>query len=589
MNSSEDSAISYVEEDGNEVIELPPQEDDAKMSPEDKFLYGLNDVPDWSTSFLVGFQHYLAMIGGTIATPLIVCPFLCMSEDDIGRGYLVSTIIFVSGIITLLQTTFGIRLPIIQGGNFAYVVPAITIASTSFPSCSTLNLANMTHVEKTEQWQLRIRELQGAITVSALAQVLVGFTGLVGALLSWITPLSIVPTVTLLGLSLYEQGAKQAAGYWPISCLTIALLVIFSQYMKDIEVPIPVYRLKKGFEISSIKIFTFYPLLIAVAISWTTCGVLTMNDVIPKNSTARTDNAGTLISDTPWFRIPYPGQWGTPTVSVAGVVGVMAGVIASIIESIGDYYACARIVKVPPPPTHAINRGVGIEGIGCVLAGLWGTSSGTASYTGNIVLLGISKVASRRVVQASGFMMLICGVFGKFGAFFATLPQPVLGGIIIYFFGIIAALGLSTLQFVDLRSYRNLFVLGFPIFMGLSLPNWLEKNPNAIQTGSTILDQSLTVLMKTTMFVGGFLGCILDNTVPGTAEERGLVAWEEYLKGGEEALLENNSVEDCYNLPWGMDLIRRHKWFKWVPFSPTYEGITFNKRRFCSSSCRKDQ
>ncbi|XP_066981292.1 solute carrier family 23 member 1-like isoform X1 [Macrobrachium rosenbergii] len=588
MNKPEDLTVSRAEGGDNNASQLPAQEN-SPTPPEDQFLYAMNDVPDWSTSFLVGFQHYLAMIGGTIATPLIVCPYLCMVEDDIGRGYLVSTIIFVSGIITLLQTTFGIRLPIVQGGNFAYVVPAITIASTSFPPCSSLPLANMTQAEKTEEWQLRIRELQGAIAVSALAQVFVGLTGLVGVFLSWITPLAIVPTVTLLGLSLYEQGAKQAAGYWPISSLTIVLLVIFSQYMKDIEVPIPIYRMKKGFEFTFVKIFTFYPLLIAVAISWTACGILTVNDFIPRNSTARTDSAGSLLSDTPWFRIPYPGQWGSPTVSVAGVVGVMAGVVASIIESIGDYYACARIARVPPPPVHAINRGVAIEGVGCVLAGLWGTSSGTASYTGNIVLLGISKVASRRVVQVSGFMMLVCGLFGKFGAFFATLPQPVLGGIIIYFFGIITALGLSTLQFVSLTSSRNLFVLGFSIFMGLAVPDWLEKNPDAIQTGSAIADQSLTVLLKTTMFVGGFLGCFLDNTIPGTEEERGLVAWEEYLKGGEEALLENNSVEECYDLPWGMGVIRRHKWFKWIPFSPTYEGVSFKKRRLCSSPCRKDQ
>lgn len=37
------------------------------------------------------------------------------------------------------------------------------------------------------------------------------------------------------------------------------------------------------------------------------------------------------------------GQWGLPTVSAAGVLGMMAGVLASMIESIGDYYACARI------------------------------------------------------------------------------------------------------------------------------------------------------------------------------------------------------------------------------------------------------
>ena len=43
-------------------------------------------------------------------------------------------------------------------------------------------------------------------------------------------------------------------------------------------------------------------------------------------------------------------------VSVAGFVGMLAGVFAGIVESIGDYYACARLSGAPPPPPHAINR-----------------------------------------------------------------------------------------------------------------------------------------------------------------------------------------------------------------------------------------
>lgn len=49
-------------------------------------------------------------------------------------------------------------------------------------------------------------------------------------------------------------------------------------------------------------------------------------------------------------------QWGFPTVTAAGVIGMMSAVVASIIESIGDYYACARLSCAPPPPIHAINR-----------------------------------------------------------------------------------------------------------------------------------------------------------------------------------------------------------------------------------------
>lgn len=88
----------------------------------------------------------------------------------------------------------------------------------------------------------------------------------------------------------------------------------------------------------------------------------------------------------------FSGQWGTPTVSVAAAFGMLAGVLSSIIESVGDYYACARLSGAPPPPKHAINRGIGIEGIGCLLAGAFGSGSGTTSYSQNIGAIGITKV-----------------------------------------------------------------------------------------------------------------------------------------------------------------------------------------------------
>lgn len=53
---------------------------------------------------------------------------------------------------------------------------------------------------------------------------------------------------------------------------------------------------------------------------------------------------------------PGPGQWGLPTVTAAAVLGMFSATLAGIIESIGDYYACARLAGAPPPPVHAINR-----------------------------------------------------------------------------------------------------------------------------------------------------------------------------------------------------------------------------------------
>ncbi len=90
-------------------------------------------------------------------------------------------------------------------------------------------------------------------------------------------------------------------------------------------------------------------------------------------------------------------------------------------------------------------------------------------------------------------------------------------------FGMIAAVGLSNLQFVNLNSARNLFILGFAFFMGLSLPEYFNTHP--VTLGPAWLADILNTLGKTGMAVAAFSAMILDNTIPGTPEERGLTAW----------------------------------------------------------------
>ncbi|XP_045626143.2 solute carrier family 23 member 2 isoform X1 [Procambarus clarkii] len=541
----------------------------------DDLLYTVEDSPPWYFSIFFGFQHYLTMAGGTVAIPILVASFLCMAEDDPARGELVSTVFFHSGLVTLLQTTFGIRLPIIQGGDFAYVVPTIALLTTVYQPCDALPLANLTEAARAEVWQVRLRDIQGSIAVASVFQIILGFTGLIGMLLRWITPLAVVPTVTLVGLSLFDVSASKAAQHWGISILTMVLMILFSQYMNNLQLPIPIPTVNGTFRIFKSQFFKCFPVLTAVFVAWSLCAILTTFDVLPEGSPARTDATGTLLLKSPWFRVPYPGQWGWPTVRAAGVVGMLGGTVASIVESIGDYYVCARISGAAPPPVSAINRGVGIEGVGCLLAGLLGTGNGTTSCSQNIGVISITKVGSRRVVQYSALILIASGVLGKFGAVFVTIPEPVMAGVFIVMFAMVTSVGLSPLQYVDLGSSRNLFVIGFSLFFGLLLPKWVEKNPEVIQTGAPELDQVLAVLLQTPMFVGGALGVFLDNTLPGTPRERGLLEWNKQCRGKHHraGAQELRNASACYDLPIGMETISRMKWLQYLPFSPTFEGF----------------
>ena len=222
--------------------------------------------------------------------------------------------------------------------------------------------------------------------------------------------------------------------------------------------------------------FTLTEMLVALAIL--TFG-LTAAGVFGPGHPAHVSFAS--VESAPWLRVPYPFQWGLPVFGSAAAVGMLAGYLASVVESVGDYYAAARLAGAPPPTAGLINRGIGMEGIGCLIAGIFGTGNGTTSYSENIGAIGLTRVGSRRVVQVGAVLMVLLGAFGKFGALFTTIPRPIVGGMYCAMFGMIAAVGLSNLQFVDLNSTRNLFILGFAFFMGLSLPEYFAGHPASFE------------------------------------------------------------------------------------------------------------
>ncbi|XP_061576897.1 solute carrier family 23 member 2 isoform X1 [Cololabis saira] len=562
-------------------IEEPNTQDslDETVDKGVDLVYSLNDRPPWYLCILLGFQHYILAFGGIIAVPLILAEPLCIGDNNAAKSQLISTIFFVSGLCTLLQTAVGTRLPILQGGTFSFITPTLAILALPKWQCPTPNaplmlsvqLQNGTSQNSDEVWMSRIREIQGAILVSSLLQIVLGFSGLVGLVLKYIGPLAIAPTINLIGLSLFIEAGKKCGGHWGIAALTVCLILLFSQYLSKVDVPMIAYKDKK-WKVFQYPLFKLFSALFGMCGGWLVCFLLTVFDVLPSKSdqygfSARTDISLDAVRNSPWFHVPYPGQWGLPTVSLSSVLGMMAGVLASTMESIGDYYACARLSGAPPPPTHAINRGIAVEGIGCILAALWGTGNGTTSYSQNIAALGITKVGSRLVLQTTGILMIVLGIFGKFGAVFITIPDPVIGGMFLVMFGMIAAVGISNLQYVDLNSSRNLLILGFSTFSGLVLPSWFHSNPGIIDTGVKELDQVIVVLFTTHMFIGGFFGFILDNTIPGTDKERGIHEYQAKAQG------EGTKTCDlsCYDIPFCNGLLKRFKCFQYLPFLPSYK------------------
>ncbi|XP_053399264.1 solute carrier family 23 member 2-like isoform X2 [Mercenaria mercenaria] len=517
-----------------------------------------------------------------------------MDNDYVALSEILCTVFFVSGIVTFMQTTFGIRLPILQGTSISVLTSVISILSHPQWKCPytearnkygenvTFTDAGLPAVgspEHQEIWHKRIREIQGALIVASLFQMVIGFTGVMGFVLRYIGPLVITPTVTLVGLSLFRTGVEMASQQWWIALMTILLITIFSQYFTNAKMPCFSCGNENSETRFKLPLFTLFPVMLATLISWGVCAVLTAAGALSENPgewgyAARIDIRLHVLRNAKFFRFPYPGQWGLPTVTVASVFGVLAGVLAAMFKSIGDYYACANVSGAPPPPAYAINRAILVEGLGNLLAGLWGTGQGTSSFSQNIGVIGITKVGSRLVFQVAACIMIALGCLGKFGAVFASIPEPIVGGLFMVTFGMITGVGLSNLQHVDLNSPRNIFIVGVSLFLGLSIPVWMKENPNAINTGSEVADQILSVLLGTNMLVGALVAFVLDNTIQGTLEERGIIA---LLRKDITTTETQITKQNVYWLPFIQERLNNISTLRYFPICPSFLKARENK------------
>jgi len=481
--------------------------------------YGIDDRPPLLESIFLGFQHYLTMIGATVAIPLALAGLMGMPTDQ--TGVLIGTFFFVSGVATLAQSTIGNRYPIVQGGTFSMLAPAIAIIGV---------LGN-----QGAGWETMLLNLQGAVIVAGAVEVLIGYFGVMGYLKRYMGPIVIAPVIALIGLALFSAPQiTSATGNWWLVGLTVLSIVAFSQYLGDYH-----------------RTFRLFPVLLGLAGAWLLAAIASH----PSVGIIAPDTVGYIdldpVRNADLFQPILPFQWGTPEFNTSFAIGMIAGMLASVIESFGDYHAVARMAGRGAPSPQRINHGIGMEGLGNVFAGVMGTGNGSTSYTENIGAIGITGVASRYVVQVGAIVMIIVGLIGPVGQLFATIPTPIVGGLYLVMFGQIAAVGLSNLKFVDLDQNRNVFIIGFALFGGLAIPAYvggvganayINGLANTAIIGPILSDlgiaqefgQVVYVIGTTGMAVGGIIAFLMDNTVPGTAEERGLTAWEELTEDDSE-------------------------------------------------------
>ncbi|GFO46322.1 solute carrier family 23 member 2 [Plakobranchus ocellatus] len=508
--------------------------------------YGLLSRPPAFVTLMSALQHILLAISSCLATSQVVADAACAPYDHPVRSILFCTTLFMVGVCTFLQTTFGIRLPVFQGPSSSFLVPLLALRGNPDWACTptqdygeeafgniTMNSSTASTSSPPEEdpmpgifWRLQM--MSGSLMVAALLEVILSGFGLLKLIIRAIGPITVACTVSLIGVSLYKVPLIYGRPSFWMTFGCAVLVVIFVLYCRNISVPLPrIGNDNKNSERPRFYIFQLIPVLLALIVMWVVTWVLTLANVFTDvkddiGYLARADAKLSVIGRSRWLQITYPGQFGTPRLNVPLISGFLVAFFTSMIESVGDYFAAQKVCQVPLPPDHAVSRGILTEGLGSVISGAVGAGHATTSYSANIALLSVSKTASRHVMYAASALLIVVSLLGKAGAALTTVPNPVLGGILVVLVGTVFSIGIENLRHVDMRSSRNMVVVGLPFICGIMIPACLDMYPDVIDSGTPAVDQVLRVMLGMPMFIGGSLALILDNTVPGSLESRGM-------------------------------------------------------------------
>lgn len=607
-NNNEKSACDCVV--GN-VPAMESQENVRERSPDvevispKRLIYGLTDTPPIHYLIMFALQQSCLAIATPLGTAAIVAQGVCATDESALKVRILSSTMLMMGVSTFAITTFGVRLPIFQGPAPSYIIPLIAMMSLPELKCpETIKmldpqtnrtvlmavLGNNTMVKNEQVAIARINAYAGSLMISGAVHCLVGVTGFVGVIARFVGPITIVPVVTLFGIYIHKVVVSFSETNWSVAAITAGVCIILALYLNNRNTPIPAWNRAQGFHIVWQPFHQIFSLLISVIVGWLVSYIMTKygalsDDPNSKQYKARTDAQFHVIDETDWFFVPYPGQFGAPSFSTAALVSFMVSTILSVLDSIGDYSASAKISGAPPPPTFALNRGIAIEGLMSFFSGALGCGHATASYGENIGAMSICKVTSRSVFQVVGIFYIICAFFGKLGAFFSTIPYSVIGGSEIVTFGILIGVILSYMQLIDLNSTRNVSIIGIALLLGMMLPHWCTNNHDSINTGNREIDNVIILCLSNPSFVGSVFACFLDNTIPGTLAERGIVihtrkregdrgndTYQTVCQDGASATTPYEHGPEIYRLPWLPDRFRKSWFARIVPLFDVSES-----------------
>lgn len=324
-----------------------------------------------------------------------------------------SVALFTAGIGTLLfhLITRGM-VPVFLGSSFAFIAPII-------------------EATKLFGWPGTLSGIIAVGLVYGLVSVLVKLYGI--KLIERLFPSVVVgPVIIIIGLSLASAAVDMAQTHWilaVVSLLTAIVVVIFAKGMLKL-----------------------IPIFIGIAVGYIVALIMGEVDY-------------TAIKESSWIMLP---QFTAPEFSWPAIMYMVPVAIAPIIEHVGDMYAIGGVCDKNFVEKPGLNRTLLGDGIATSLAGFFGGVPNT-TYSEVTGAISLTKITNPFVLRIAAITAIIFAFVGKISGFLKTIPQAVLGGLMLLLFGMIASIGIKTLidSKTNLSETRNQVIVSIVLTVGI--------------------------------------------------------------------------------------------------------------------------
>lgn len=381
-----------------------------------KDFIDVHERPSLGAMLPLSFQHLFAMFGATVLVPFL------LKVDP-------ATALFMNGIGTLLYLFIckG-KIPSYLGSSFAFIGPvmAVTAAGMSYG------------------------EAQGGFIAFGIAFILLSLlVRVVGV--KWIDvvlpPAAMGAIIAVIGLELGPVAMGMAGiigDGWQSTGMTQGQAIFLSMFSLGVTIlGTVVFR---GF-------FAVIPVLIGVVSGYVAAAIMGVVNF-------------EAVANAPWFSLP---QFYRPEFNINAIVMIMPALFVVFAEHVGHLVVTSNIVGRDLMTDPGLSRSLFADGCANMLSGFFGATPNT-TYGENIGVLAITKVYSVYVIGGAAILAITFSFVGKIAALIHGIPVPVMGGVSILLFGIIAASGLRMLveQKVDYTKSSNLILSSVVLVVGLS-------------------------------------------------------------------------------------------------------------------------